>query len=128
MLVENGVNIEGEWANDKHAVQVQLQVLLFIEDDIHYAYIPALDIIGYGQNEAEAETSLTTTLAEFLKYTLNKNTLAFELNRLGWLKTKKHFQAPVITDQVTSNEQLRDILNHKQYRATKFDVSIPSLA
>ncbi|NTS43677.1 hypothetical protein HRG84_22545 [Flavisolibacter sp. BT320] len=128
MNVNNGFNIKGEWSDDKHSVKVQLQVLLFIEDDIHYAYIPALDIIGYGQNEDEAKTSLQISLAEFFKYTLNKNTFAIELKRLGWQKTKKQYQAPEITEQLSSNEQLRDILNHKQYTATNFDVSMPVFA
>jgi hypothetical protein len=128
MNVNNGFNIKGEWSDDKHSVKVQLQVLLFVEDKIHYAYVPALDVIGYGQTEKEAKESLQISLSEFFKYTLNKNTFAVELKRLGWQKTKKQYQAPDITEQVSSNEQLRDILNHKKYRATNFDVSMPAFA
>lgn len=126
MNVNDGFNIKGEWFDDKHSVKVQLQVLLFVEDEIHYAYIPALDVIGYGQNEDEAKESLQISLSEFFKYTLNKNSFAVELKRLGWQKTKTKYQAPEITEQVSSNEQLRDILNHKQYRATNFDVAMPA--
>ena len=128
MNINNDINIKGEWYDDKHSVKVQLQVLLFIEDEVDYAYIPALDVIGYGKNEEEAKESLKVSLSEFFKYSLNKNTCAIELKRLGWNKTKKSYEAPAITDQVTTNEQLRDILNHKQYKATSFDISMPAFA
>lgn len=128
MNVNDGFNIKGEWSDNKHSVKVKLKVLLFVEDEIHYAYVPALDVIGYGQNEDEAKASLQISLSEFFKYTLNKNTFAIELKRLGWQKTKKQYQAPEITEQLSSNEQLRDILNHKQYTTTNFDVSMPAFA
>lgn len=120
--------LKGEWSDDRHSVKVQLQVLLFIEDDVHYAYIPALDVLGYGQNEAEAKQSLNVCLAEFFRYTLDKNTFASELKRLGWQASNNKYEAPVLTDQVASNEQLREILNHKQYTATWFPVSMPTAA
>ncbi len=128
MKVNEDYNIQGQWANDNHAVKVQLQVLLFLEDDIQYAYIPALDVIGYGTSEEEAKASLQISLSEFFRYTLNKETFFVELERLGWQKKKKHYKAPEITDQLSSNEQLRDILNHKQYTAANFSVSIPAFA
>lgn len=128
MDANNDFNIKGEWPDGKHAVNVQLRVLLFVEDDVHYAYIPALDVLGYGQSEDEAKASLKVSLSEFFRYTLNKNTFAIELKRLGWQKTKKRYQAPEITAQLSSNEQLRDIVNHKQYKAANVDVSMPAFA
>lgn len=126
--MNEGFNIKGEWSDDNHSVKVQLQILLFVEDNINYAYVPALDVLGYGQTEDEAKQSLEVSLSEFFRYTLNKNTFAIELKRLGWQKIKKQYLAPEITDQATTNEQLRDILNHKQYKATNFDVSMPAFA
>ncbi len=40
---------------------------------------PLFDLTGYGTSEDEAKKSLSVTLDEFLRYTINKNTFIFEL-------------------------------------------------
>lgn len=123
-------NVKGEWSDDRHHLKTNVPVFIFTEDDIYYTYIPAFDILGYGYNEDEAKQSLETSLFEFFKYTHNKNTFVIELRRLGWKikKAKKNYEAPSISEQLTSNEQLRDIINNKQYKTSNFDVSMPAFA
>lgn len=125
---KNELNIQGEWTNNKESVKVKLQVFLFVEDGINYAYVPALDITGYGLNEDEAKQSMKTALSEFFRYTINKNTFDIEMKRLGWVKRKKNYKVPEITDQLPMNTQLRDIVNHKQYTSSSLKVSVPVYA
>jgi hypothetical protein len=128
--INSGWNIKGEWSDDKHVVKINLSVFLFVEDGIHYAYMPALDVLGYGNTEAEAKTSVEISLSEFFRYTHNKNTIILELRRLGWKirKANKDYLAPAISEQLVSNEQLKEIIDHKQYRTSNVDVSIPAFA
>ena len=75
-------NLKGEKQFGTKSVKVDLQVLIFEEDNIHYAYMPSFDLMGYGDTEENAKESLTVVLDEFLRYTLNKNTLFIEMQRL----------------------------------------------
>lgn len=110
-------------------IEINLQVFFFQEDGIFFAYMPSLDLTGYGYNPEEAKDSLTIVLDEFLKYTLNKNTLFIELRRLGWkIKSKKKpMLAPQMTDLINTNEQLKDIVNSKQYSTSNYPVKVPIL-
>ena len=126
--INDNLNIKGEWSNDKHSVKVEVPVMFFTEDDMYYAYIPALDVTGYGNSEEEAKKSLEVSLSEFFRYTLNKNTFSLELQRLGWNKTRKMYKAPEISSQLMANEQLRDIVNNKEYRTSTYDVAMPAFA
>jgi len=38
---------------------------------------------GYGANEDEANNSFEVTLGEYFRYTVNKNTLAADLKKMG---------------------------------------------
>ena len=128
--MDSNWKVSGEWSDDKHLLKISLNVFLFTEDNIHYAYIPAFDILGYGNNENEAKKSVEISLSEFFKYTLSKKTFVIELKRLGWKieKAKKNYRAPSISEQMNLNEQLRDIIDNKQYRTSKFDVPISAFA
>lgn len=110
--------------------KVDLQVLFFEEDNIQYAYMPSFDLTGYGNTAAEAKESLTIVLDEFLRYTLNKNILFLEMQRLGWkIKSKtKPMYAPQMSDLINTNEQLKDIVNSKQYSTSDYQVKIPAFA
>jgi hypothetical protein len=123
-------NLEGRRTFGNKSIKIKVQVLFFKEDNVHYAFMPSLDLIGYGNNDDEAKKSLQVVLDEFLRYTLNKNTLMLELQRLGWkLKNKnKPITAPAMSDLINVNEQLRDIVNSKHYSASDFHVSVPAFA
>ncbi len=76
--------LTGKWEEGKNSVIVNLPVMLFEEVDTHIAYIPVLDISGYGKDEEESKRSLAICLNEYFSYTLNKNTFIEDLKAHGW--------------------------------------------
>lgn len=125
-----GTNLQGEKIFGDNVVEINVQVLVFEEDGIYFSFLPALDLTGYGNNQPEAMESLKIVLDEFLRYTLNKNTLSIELQRLGWTATKKNkpIHAPAMSDLINSNDQLKDIVNSKQYSTSNYQVQVPAFA
>lgn len=123
-------NLKGEKKFGNKSIKVNLQVLFFEEDNIYYAYMPSFDLTGYGNTEKEAKESLTVVLDEFLRYTLNKNTLFLEMQRLGWkIKSKKKpMYAPQMSDLINTNDQLKEIVNSKQYTTSNYQVNLPAFA
>ncbi len=109
---------------------VNLKVLFFEEDKIHFAFVPSLDLTGYGKTSKEANESLKVVLDEFLRYTIEKNIFFLELQRLGWdIKNKKKpMMPPELSDLININEQLKDIINHKQYTTSNYPVKLPVFA
>ena len=123
-------NLAAEWQGRNENVRLNVTVLLFTEDDIHFAYVPSFDLTGYGSTPEEAGESLKIVVDEFLRYTTNKKTFLPELKRLGWkIRSKyKPMQAPQLSDLIPINEQLREIINYKQYSTSNFQVSMPAVA
>ena len=123
-------NLSGEKIYGRNAVKVNLQVIFFEEDDIYYAYMPSFDLTGYGTTPDEAKESLKIVLDEFLRYTLNKKTLFMEMERLGWkVKNKKRtMYAPQMTDLINTNEQLKEIVNHKEFTSSNYQINVPEFA
>ncbi|MEO7444035.1 MAG: hypothetical protein ABIT96_03960 [Ferruginibacter sp.] len=123
-------NLSGQKDFGNRRVSINTQVFLFEEDNVYFAYNPALDLTGYGKDSNEAMSSLTVVLDEFLRYTLNKNTFFIELQRLGWkIKSKKkQMSAPQMSDMINTNDQLKDIVNSKQYTTSNFLVNVPAFA
>ena len=123
-------NLSGEKDFGNRRVSINTQVFLFEEDNVYFAYNPALDLTGYGNDANEALGSFTVVLDEFLRYTLNKNTFFLELQRLGWkIKSKKkQMSAPQMSDMINTNDQLKDIVNSKQYTTSNFLINVPAFA
>ena len=119
--------IKGQWKEGKNAINIELPVMIFEEDGTSIAYIPVLDISGYGKDEIEAKQSLETCLSEYFSYTTNKNTLAADLISHGWTRVKKTkpFIAPAITDILNSNQYLHNIVNSRPYRMDRMNVEMP---
>ena len=114
-----------------HNVKVKLMILTFTEDNVNYAYCPPLDVYGYGDSEEEAVKSFQTTIEEFFRYTLNKNTLIKELRRLGWKvhgrKPNRKLQAPNMTDIIPKRDYLQEIFDGQiPYQAKYENVAIPA--
>lgn len=124
------LKISGDKQFGGKSVKLNLQVLLFEEEKTWFAYMPSLDLTGYGNTELEAKESLTVVLDEFLRYTLNKNTLLKEMKRLGWqIKSKKKpMHAPEISDLINTNDQLKEIINYKEYSTSHYQVNVPAFA
>lgn len=123
-------NLSGEKNIGRKNVKINVQVIFFNEDNNHFAYIPSFDLTGYGTTDKAAMDSLAVTLDEFLRYTINKNTLFIELKRLGWKirSKKKPMVAPQMSDLINTSEQLREIVNYKNYTTSEFPVNVPAFA
>ena len=101
---------------------VQLSVILYEEDGVHYAYCAALDILGYGKTEAEAKQSFKTMVKEVITKSVANGTLSTMLRSYGWNKNQ---EPPKITDLISSNTELADIINNKAYKTIFKAVHIP---
>lgn len=126
--MKNG-NLSGGWKDGKSKVTINLPVMSFEENEVHIAYIPVLDLSGYGKNEQEALSSLTITLNDYFSYTTIKNTLIEDLEAHGWTirKKTKPYIAPELTDLINKNEYLHDIVNSRNYKMSRMDVNMPEL-
>lgn len=125
------VKATGSISFGHHRFDVFLDLIIFREDDTHIVYCPPLEVYGYGKDEDEARESFKFALAEFFKYSTNKNTLRTELKRLGWqLKRSKTkpMVPPPITELLSTNDNLSRIYNNFDFRKTATLVSIPSVA
>lgn len=79
----------GTYQNKTHKIKVNIPLFIFQKDANIIYYCPALDISGYGEDEAKARESFEICLSEFFNYTLNKKTFVKEMERLGWNTLKK---------------------------------------
>lgn len=105
--------VETKYDDGKHVVKIGLTLILWKEDDIYFQYSPQLDLTGYGKSADEAQSSFDQTLKDFMSYTLNKDTLFDELERLGWTtnKSKKRLRAPEEEQLLEDNETYKGLLN-----------------
>ena len=124
------LKISGNKQFGKNSIKFDLPLFLFEEDSTWFAYLPSLDLTGYGKTEGEAKESLKVVLEEFLRYTINKNILFIEMKRLGWqVKSKKKpMHAPEISDLINTNNQLKEIINYKNYSTSHYQVNVPAFA
>ena len=121
--------LKADWRQGENKVKLQVPVMLFTEKKVHVAYIPVLDLSGYGNSEKEAIGSLQIVLDNYLDYTIKKNTLIQDLKNHGWQikKRNKPFIAPELTAMINTNEYLHDIFNKKKYTVSQFPVYLPEL-
>ena len=124
------LQLAGEQKYGQATVKVDVPVMLFEEEKTWFAYMPSFDLTGYGNNTDEAKESLKIVLDEFIRYSLNKKTFFDELARLGWeIKSKKRpIHAPRMSDLIQKNDQLKDIINSKQYSTATYQVNVPAYA
>jgi hypothetical protein len=120
----------GEFKQGGKSLSLNLKVIFFEEDKIFFSYLPSLDLTGYGNTNAEALESLNIVLDEFLRYSIEKNTFFIELQRLGWNinNKKKLMMPPEMSELININEQLKDIIDHKQFSTSNYPVNLPSFA
>ncbi len=122
--------ITGDWKDDAGTVTVNLPVMYFEEKGVQIAYIPVLDLSGYGNTENEASVSLLVAIDDYFSYTIHKKTLIEDLKAHGWTvrKKTKPYIAPELTDLINKNEYLHDIVNTRSYKTDRMDVNMPQFA
>lgn len=124
------LKVSGNWKEGLATVKVNLPVMIFKEDNVNIAYVPVLDLSGYGNGEEEALSSLEIVMKEYFSYGIRKNTLIEDLKAHGWTvrKKTKPYIAPELTDLINKNEYLHDIVNSRDYRMQRMDVDMPQYA
>ena len=107
-------------------VEVLLDVLLYEEKGVNYAYAPALDLIGYGEDVEEAKASFNIVLEEYFKFALENHTLDADLQEHGWKETAvEQFGSPSFLDMLRSNKQLPHVVSHDYAKMSeKFSYSM----
>jgi len=113
---------------DSGSIECKVDVIMYEEEDIHYVYTPALDLMGYGKTADEALRSWEVVLEEYLAYTSNKNTLVKDLENHGWKikKSLNQFQPPAFSWLLQNNEQLSEMYNNRDFLKTSRVITVPS--
>ncbi len=110
---------DATYESGRDKINVEAEVFSWVEDNIFYYFCPALDIIGYGISDQEAQRSFEDVLKAFIEYTHNKRTLFDELERLGWTtnKKKKRAHPPTKEQLLDDNEEFRHILQRDDVKS-----------
>lgn len=77
------------FAKSKNSININVQVVLFQEDDMWVAYCPALELSSYGDSQKDAKNAFDEAMTIFLKETDRKGTLERYLLKLGWQLQQK---------------------------------------
>jgi hypothetical protein len=130
--MNKNLKVDASIKDGSNEVKTTLSLFEFKEDKAFIIYSPALDLSGYGYTKKEAMDSFSETLQEFFRYTINKNSIVNELKRLGWqIKGgAKHpkFKAPDISTMMVGNSELKDIVEHKEFKKINKEVQLPAYA
>jgi len=127
-MTNKNLTISGSWEDKHNAIEVNLPLIIFEEDNAHVVYCPALDVSGYGLTETEATVSFQVALSEFFRYTTHKKTFETELKRLGWqLKNRrKPMIPPTMAQSLSENENFSNIFNNFPFRKINEAISLPA--
>jgi hypothetical protein len=108
---------------DDGVINVNLTVVIFLDDKVTIVYCPALDLAGYGEDEARQ--SFQTVIEEYFDYTVSRGTLFADLKLHGWETTQQTIRQPEISDLLTTNKHFADIFNKYDFRKTAFNITVP---
>lgn len=119
---------KAEYRSPKRVINIELQLLTWEDENIHYVYSPALDLTGYGNTEKEATDSFNIMLREFVAYADTKDTILDELERLGWTinRKKRRARPPEINELLEDNETFRELRNNPAVKdkLTELDLAL----
>jgi hypothetical protein len=94
----------------------------YMEDDLFYVYSPELDLAGYDKTKRLAQKSFKIHLDFFFSYSVENNTLAECLTKLGWKKSKSKFEAPSLEVLINSNKQYSEVLKKDHFEKEQLAV------
>lgn len=118
----------GEMHHCQADINVNLEVLLFKEDDVYIAYSPALDISAFGKTEEDAKKEFDNNMRSYITYCMNKKTLFQDLRAHGWtVKSRNRIKAPTEEQLIKMNDIYNDIRNNKSYKTLREDIAIPAV-
>jgi hypothetical protein len=114
----------------QEGINIKLPLIIFEEDGTVICYCPTLDLSGYGYNEIEAIESYKYVMDEYLRHTIENNTLEKDLKRLGW-QVKKNLHGmlpPPITKLLESNNNFKRVFEKFDYKKLNTNVRFPALS
>lgn len=96
-------------------IDAQLDVLIYEADGVTYAYAPALDLVGYGEDAERAKASFVVVIEDFFEYGLKRGTLEEDLRRHNWVKkqTRSEFSLPKAWMLFSTSKQMQSIYSGK---------------
>jgi len=74
---------------DRASINVNVEVIVFQEDETWVAYCPALELSSYGDDENDAKQAFDEAMKIFISETDRKGTLERYLLKLGWQLQQK---------------------------------------
>jgi hypothetical protein len=127
--MSKGGTISGHWVSGRNNIECNLPLIVFQEDINFITYCPALDLSGYGLTEDDANRSFEQTLSEYFRYTVNKKTLARDLEKLGWTIKKSINKRPIpptMSELLDTNEDFNRIFNTYDFSKRSKTINIPA--
>ena len=106
-------------------IEVQLDMIDFMDNGLYYTYAPALDIVGYGKSQNEAHESFQIVLDEYIAHTLSEKTLAADLRRHGWKISDQRPNPPSLTWLLENNEQVKAVYDSHDFSKSTKPVKVP---
>lgn len=91
-------------------------------------YSPALDLYGYGNDLEEAKKSFHFAVEEFLRYTLENQTIFKELKKCGWKMRNNRIHAPNFDQIVKKNKMVSELLSRPGLDREFEEIKIPAFA
>lgn len=125
-MAEKPSSVKATYERNNVKFTIQLKLMCWDEDGIHYTYSPALDLTGYGKTDIEATKSFEVSLKEFINYTHNKKTFYSELERLGWTtnKNKKRVSPPDEKHLLEDNETYKELSTREGVRTSNRNIGL----
>lgn len=96
-------------------IEAGLNLFRYNDNGCRVVYSPALEVMGYGKTDEEADADFDFCLEELFRSTIGNGTFDMEMSRLGWIakkcKTSETLTSPTLADILPRNEVFRDIFN-----------------
>ena len=105
---------------DNGRIDAKIDVFMYVKDGLHFAYAPALDIIGYGKTQEDAQASFEVVIEDYFEYGIKRGTLAKDLEKHGWKREKEEFEVPNIWLVIANNKSARQLSSNDFHK-----VSVP---
>jgi len=130
----DNLTFDGDFKGPSGKAIIRLQLIQFKDDDgITIIYAPMIDLSGYGHSIKAAQESFEIVLADFLDYTMKKNSLGKILKELGWefhgsTKKPKKITPPSMSDFIRDNKYVSEIFDKYPVNTYHKKVDIPAYA
>jgi len=110
-------------------IDLNLDMVYFVDGKDHYYFIPAFDLIGAGRTKKQAYDSIQIVVEEYIRYTTENNTLVVDLIKCGWfINTEKNiFIPPKFNFMSNNNNELAEIVTTKDFSKTTQSIQLPQL-